>query len=217
MVEFTDSRIALYNGKQAISVAQQSSDEGEADDKNTLKGTNPVELYLQRQPALRVQWKPDIQRLGSESGPQLAQYLDEFFQEQHPDVRDDESLAVIGGLLQLAGHKNPRMRVLEVGGDAQGYKAKLWQSMLGKQTAFSQVRSWHVGTVHADTQEVLVQDDVEAPFDVLLVPRVSQYPSSISLPWLSVTDNTTHGTACNCGDQVPLDVDWRKQYRQSGF
>ena len=95
-----------------------------------------------------------------------------FVEQQHPDIRDDESLAVIGALLELAGHKNPRMRVLELDGDAQGYKAKMWLGMLGKDTAFSLCQSYDVGTL-SDDGELSIKDDAEGPFDVVVIPRVS--------------------------------------------
>lgn len=170
MVEFKDSRIALYNGKNAISVAQQTGDVETGDAIPNLG--NPLELYMQRQPTLRVMWEPDVLRLSPRLAAPLRKYVVDFVEKQHPDVRDDESLAVIGGLLSLAGHKNPRMRVLELGGDAEGYKAKLWQSMLGKHTAFSQVASWHAGTL-SEKGEISLPDGVEGPFDVVLIPKVS--------------------------------------------
>ena len=111
-------------------------------------------------------------RLSPEVAVQLREYVTDFVKQQHPDVRDDESLAVIGALLELAGHKNPRMRVLELGGDVQGYKAKQWLSMLGKKTAFSLCRSWHAGDL-GENGEVSIKDGVEGPFDVVVVPRVS--------------------------------------------
>lgn len=96
----------------------------------------------------------------------------DFVEEQHPDVRDDESLAVIGALLELAGHKTPRMRVLELGGDAQGYKAKQWLNMLGKETAFPLCRSWHAGDFN-ENGEISIKDNVQGPFDVVVLPKVS--------------------------------------------
>lgn len=105
---------------------------------------------------------------------QLREYVNDYVEQQHPDVRDDESLAVIGALLELAGHKNPRMRVLELGGDPQGYKAKQWLSILGNETAFSRCRSWNAGGLR-ENGEVSVIDDVEGPFDVVLIPRVRNH------------------------------------------
>ncbi|KAI0532874.1 polyketide synthase [Xylaria digitata] len=166
VVELIDSRIALCTGKNAVLVAGQSRDI----EASSSGDVNPLNLFLQRQPTLRIQWKPDILRLDSNSSSQLSRYLTEFLERQSADVRDDESLAVAGGLLELVGHKNPRMRVLEIGGDSEGYKAKLWQSMLGKQTAFSRVRSWHTVTLSHDGK-VSVEDGIEGPFDVVLVPK----------------------------------------------
>jgi hypothetical protein len=102
---------------------------------------------------------------------QLREYVDNYVEQQDPDVRDDESLAVIGALLKLVRHKNPRMRVLELGGDAYGYKAKQWLSMLGNEAAFSLCRSWHAGDV-SENGEVSIKDAAEGPFDVVMVPKV---------------------------------------------
>lgn len=91
-------------------------------------------------------------------------------------------MAVIGALLELAGHKNPRMRVLELGGDVQGYKAKQWMSMLGKETAFARCRSWHAGKL-GEKGEISIKDDVEGPFDVVLMPKVCN-PFQLLTMWI---------------------------------
>jgi hypothetical protein len=44
--------------------------------------------------------------------------------------------------------------------------------MLGKETAFSLCRSWHAGTL-TENGEITIKDDVEGPFEVLVVPKVS--------------------------------------------
>lgn len=111
-------------------------------------------------------------RLSPQAGPQLREYVADFVEQQHPDVRDDESMAAIGALLELAGHKTPRMRVLELSGDAQGYKAKQWLNMLGKETAFPLCRSWHAGDI-TENGEISINDNVEGTFDALVVPKVS--------------------------------------------
>ncbi|MCJ1468406.1 hypothetical protein MMC07_007034 [Pseudocyphellaria aurata] len=171
IVDFKDSRISLYTGKDAIAVAMQQSQAGVLDTGSASASlSNHLDLYMQRQPTLRVQWKPDVLRLSLEAGAQLRQYVVDFVEQQHPDVRDDESLAVIGALLQLAGHKTPRMRVLELGGDAQGYKAKQWLNMLGKETAFPLCRSWHTGDF-SENGEVSIKDNVEGPFEVVVLPK----------------------------------------------
>ncbi|KAI5854487.1 polyketide synthase [Durotheca rogersii] len=159
VVDFKGGRISLYTGKASAPSAQSDG-----------SGDNLRDLFMQRQPTLRIHWKPDIMRLGPEAEIQLREYVDAFVEQQHPDLRDDESLAVIGALLDLAGHKNPRMRVLELDGDTFGYKAKQWLSILDKETAFSRCRSWHPAKMNEDGN-ITVQDDAEGPFDVLLIPR----------------------------------------------
>ncbi|RYP19020.1 hypothetical protein DL765_003603 [Monosporascus sp. GIB2] len=134
VVDFRDSRISLYTGKYTTAIGQQQSQTGDSDTNSaSASSSNPLGLYTQRQPALRVQWKPDALRISPEAAVQLREYVADFVEQQHPDVRDDESLAVIGAILELAGHKNPRMRVLELGDDAQGHRTKQWLSMLARQ------------------------------------------------------------------------------------
>lgn len=67
-----------------------------------------------------MKWKPDVLRLSPDSEPSLRDYVADFVGQQCPDMQDDESQAVIGALVDLAGHKTPRMRVLELGGDGFG-------------------------------------------------------------------------------------------------
>lgn len=50
MVDFRDARIALYTGKNAIILADAAESNGTA-----VGLSNPTELYMQRQPTLRVQ------------------------------------------------------------------------------------------------------------------------------------------------------------------
>ncbi|KAI2618197.1 polyketide synthase [Hypoxylon sp. NC1633] len=156
VVDFKNARISLYTGKNT---AQNQSD-----------GDSFVEKYMQRQPTLRIHWKPDVLRLGPEAETRLKEYVAAFVDRQHPDMQDDESLAVIGALVDLVGHKTPRMRVLELGGDALGYKAKQWLGILDGETAFSRCRSWHAGELSEDGK-LSIEDGSEGPFDILLIPR----------------------------------------------
>jgi acyl transferase domain-containing protein len=155
VVDFKDARIALYTGKKV-----------DAPETNEL-----LDLYLKRQPTLRINWKPDVLRLGPSSESALREYIAAFVESQPEDMQDDETLAVIGALIDLAGHKTPRMRVLELGGDAQGYKAKQWQTILDGETAFARSKSWHSGDVDEDGVPT-ADDGSEGPYDVLLIPKV---------------------------------------------
>ncbi|KAF2177784.1 polyketide synthase [Zopfia rhizophila CBS 207.26] len=154
VVDFKDARISLYTGKK---IKQRATDD-------------PLAKYMERQPMLRINWKPDILRISSEVETQLRQYVATFVGRQRDDLLDDESLVVIGALIDLAGHKNPRMRVLELGGDAFGYKAKEWLNMLDADTAFSRCKSWVAGDVD-ESGEPSIQNGAEGPFEVLLIPK----------------------------------------------
>ncbi|CCT74960.1 probable polyketide synthase [Fusarium fujikuroi IMI 58289] len=157
VIDYTGLRVSLYTGKTATTVDQSTISQG---------GKNPPsDLYTQRNPTLRVTWKPDIQRLDPSGEDSMRSYITAFVDQQTEDVRDYESLSVMSALLDLAGHKNPRMRVLELGVDELVYKAKHWQSTLSKDTAFSRCRSWHVGTLTADGDVSLEPEDGKDPFD----------------------------------------------------
>ncbi|KAI0879957.1 polyketide synthase [Annulohypoxylon maeteangense] len=166
IVDFRGGRISLYTGKNT-SAEQQPG--GVSDGSNSDRHLSHV--YTQRQPTLRIRWKPDIQRLHPEGEVQLRNYIASFIDQQHMDMRDDESLAVIGALLDISGHKNPQMRVLELDGDSFGYKAKQWQSILDKDTAFSRCQSWNFGNMDEDGDILINRDGYEGTFDVALIPR----------------------------------------------
>ncbi|OTB12751.1 hypothetical protein K445DRAFT_65805 [Daldinia sp. EC12] len=158
VIDFRGGRISLYTGNKTEQT-ESSSDSLSAD------------LYTQRQPTLRIHWKPDVLRLRPEAEARLRDYVTSFVDQQQDDMRDDESLTVIGALLDLAGHKNPRIRVLELGGDTLGYKAKQWQSILDKETAFSRCRSWHSGSLTESGDISVEGEGDEDLYDVLLIPR----------------------------------------------
>nr|ALQ33041.1 putative polyketide synthase [Fusarium thapsinum] len=163
VMDYTGLRVALYTGKNATAVESSTISQGD--------NNPPMDMYTQRNPTLRVTWKPDIQRLDPSTEESLREYIAAFVDRQTEDLRDDKTLSVMGALLDLAGHKNPRIRVLELGGDGLGYKSKHWQSALSKDTAFSRCRSWHVGTLTANGDVSLEPDGEEGPYDVLLLPR----------------------------------------------
>lgn len=136
-----------------------------------LESTHDV-TNLERHPCLRVRWKPDIMRLDQGSESQLKDYIDEFILNQHPDLADDLTLSIIGALLDLAGHKTPSMRVLELGGGC-GCKTKEWLKLLDKGTTFPRLRSWERGDISGDGNIQLENEAAKGPFDVVLIPGVS--------------------------------------------
>ncbi|KAI1432421.1 polyketide synthase [Xylaria sp. CBS 124048] len=151
IVEIQGTRMSLYSG-------------------NSQASTGEFDKYMERQPTLRVLWKPDVLRLSRECEVPLVQYVAEFIEKQPADIRDDQSMAAIGALLDLAGHKNPRMRVLELGGDCVGYKAQHWKGVLDGETAFSRCKSWSTGEIDENGTPV-IPDGSEEPYDVLVIPK----------------------------------------------
>ncbi|KAI0533002.1 putative polyketide synthase [Xylaria digitata] len=157
-------RMSLYTGKAP---AQQSA------------GGSLNSLFLQRHPCLSVVWKPDISRLAvedSETGVALRKYISEFAAGQSVDMQDSERLLSLGALLDLAGHGNPRMRVLEIG---QGCQCISQQCLpiLGKDTAFPRCRAWLQGHLSDEHENKVVIDEADEqnpqPFDVILIHHLS--------------------------------------------
>ena len=178
-VQFQRVKMSEYTAK----VTASTTDEQVLDDE--LDGASSSST-LPRQPCLRVQWKPDISRcfqsplssLGSgmaatcTPNQAVASYIASFVDGCKPQqslqdgcssrvVQDEDDLgfffrASAGAVLDLAGHKNPRMRVLEVvaPADDEGERHNLktardwWQSgILGRESGFRRYSSWQVRTI----------------------------------------------------------------------
>ncbi|KAJ8125048.1 hypothetical protein O1611_g8592 [Lasiodiplodia mahajangana] len=97
--------------------------------------------HLERNPVMQVKWKPDITRLAADATPQLESYITGFIQQAAWTTSEDDITGIIGLLLDLAGHKNPRMRVARIGTGSEDV-ADHWQAMLGKGTPFPRLRYW---------------------------------------------------------------------------
>ncbi|KAI0146386.1 polyketide synthase [Xylariaceae sp. FL1272] len=125
----------------------------------------------QRHPCLRVQWKPDAHHLRPGSAQELQNYIAAFLQDQDPDVIDDKEVGVIGALLDLAGHKNPCLRVLEVG-EGCNNRSKKWLRLLDKDIAFPRCESWHTDAITADSSGLVVKDDGRGLFGTIIIPTL---------------------------------------------
>ncbi|KAK0622032.1 putative polyketide synthase [Bombardia bombarda] len=151
-IDIKGLRMTLYTGKAPV--AQSSS------------------LYLQRQPCLRITWKPDILRVRPGAETVLREYITKFAAEQSADMRDRESVPVFGALLDLAGHKMPRMRVLEVGEDC-ACTSKQCLELLGYETAFPRCRTWNKGSLNEEGEfvvEGVEEKNAAELFDVVVIP-----------------------------------------------
>jgi len=156
VVDMTDVRLSLYTGKM---------EEIETDD--------------ERHPTLRVNWKPDVLSLRPGFEPQLDRYIDTFISQQQPDLVDNETQVVIGALLDLIGHSNPRMRILELGADCD-CKPTNWLSLLHKETALPRIQSWNSGVL-GENGELTVSNGASGPFDAILISKVSLSPALVTI------------------------------------
>ena len=67
---------------------------------------------------------------------------------QEPDIAGNEIFARLAALLDIAGYKNPRMRVLELGGPDNQSGAAIWPCLLGRElSVFCRYQSWTAGTL----------------------------------------------------------------------
>ncbi|TVY25497.1 Reducing polyketide synthase [Lachnellula hyalina] len=153
VVDMKDVRLSLYTGKMGDVKPSDS-------------------IHLERHPILRVNWKPDVLSLHPGAEPQLDRYIDTFISRQQPDLVDNETQAAIGALLDLAGHSNPRMRVLELGPDCD-CKPTNWLSLLHKDTSLPRIQSWNTGSL-ADNGDLTVRNGASGPFDTILVSKLAE-------------------------------------------
>ncbi|KAI1775109.1 polyketide synthase-like protein [Hypoxylon cercidicola] len=124
-----------------------------------------IDPHLERNPVLRVEWKPDITRLGPEDKPWLEAYVAGLIQQHAPTTADREIPAIIGILLDLVGHKNPRMRVARVGDDSKDVDN--WLDTLGNGTALPRLHAWK-SIRPGDIDQLVVEGSAPDTFDVLI-------------------------------------------------
>lgn len=119
LITMSDVRLSEYNGKTATSQPET------------------------RNPCLRVVWKPDITRIDAGNITALDDYVDHFVSSRG-DFEDRLLVGRVGAVLDLAGHKNARINVLEL--DAyHNNRTEDWLEVLGNQTEFPLYKSWSVG------------------------------------------------------------------------
>lgn len=133
-----------------------------------------------RHPMLRVLWKPDVYGLGMMRPDRFTEYLDGFVNEAHSDV-DDEGLLKMAASLNLLTHKNPTLKILELGNDINEITDATLDLLLAK-TDFKRLSSYTRGTFNEDGELVgglvdLSSFDcqekaaiVDKKFDLILLP-----------------------------------------------
>jgi acyl transferase domain-containing protein len=163
VIDLQDVRLAQYNGKQV----------------RPFQGRQTI--FEKRYPCLEVQWKPDIQRLAVGAEDAVREYVADFVQKLPPDLVDSTGLPVIAALVDLAGHRLPRMRILELGSSECFCRTKHLLNLLDKETAFPRCRSWDKGAIEANG-DVTVKDGTDEPYDLVLVAEVRSKSESPLCP-----------------------------------
>lgn len=125
-------------------------------------------IHRNRQPGLRMKWKPDLSRLRSDTAQHLLDYFSSSFSTHTTSdiFSEDNVSAVIGALLDLAGHKNASINVLEITGSLSNERDQ-WCELLGKGETFPRYKSWNTASFDDDGR-LIVDSDRDGPFDVVV-------------------------------------------------
>ncbi|KAI1261843.1 reducing type I polyketide synthase 10 [Xylariaceae sp. FL1019] len=111
-----------------------------------------------RHPVLRVLWKPDVHGLGELMMPEAAQeYAQKFADEAHSPVADTDLLKM-GALLDLFAHKDPTLRILELGNVSHELTLAILE-LLSSQTDFKRLATYH--TAHLAAEDELLGGEVD--------------------------------------------------------
>jgi acyl transferase domain-containing protein len=143
ILNFKGVRMSLYIGKNA--------DKGDKD-----------EADLPRQPCLRALFKPDISRLfiGKESA--INDYIQDFVKDSTSYSMEEDYSSSIEALVDLAGHRKPDMRAIEI--HSQNYSGvKRWLQILDGDTGFPRSQSWW-SAILDETGKIQMEEDGAGPF-----------------------------------------------------
>ncbi|KAI0096597.1 polyketide synthase-like protein [Nemania sp. FL0031] len=123
-----------------------------------------------RHTTFKICWKPDIGRLTLEDAETLGSQIESIIQRSNPTSLEEEVAITFGFLLDLAGHKNPRMRVLEIGASDERAR-NAWLKMLGQDTDFARLQSWDA--IDSSTTSDSLRDKVTGTADNVLVSHLN--------------------------------------------
>jgi acyl transferase domain-containing protein len=101
-----------------------------------------------RHPVLRVLWKPDVHGLGLMTASAAQEYAQKFADEAHSPVEDTDLLK-LGAMLDLFAHKDPVLRILEVGNGSQDLTLAVLE-LLKSQTDFKRLATYTTAQLNAD-------------------------------------------------------------------
>jgi len=153
LVDLKNVRLSLYSGKVAAEPVEQMADQ-------------------QRQPCLRIQWKPDLYRLRADLGDNLVASIKKTAEDISSDLSvGDESLRLLRAVIDLAAHKSPQLRVLELG-DGTSSEIRNCIDRLSKDTGFARYKSWHKASVDEEGN-LRLGNGTSGLYDLIISAEVS--------------------------------------------
>ncbi|KAI0401620.1 reducing type I polyketide synthase 10 [Xylaria palmicola] len=139
-----------------------------------------------RHPVLRVLWKPDPFGLGPLSDECAQRHLDHFVEEANSPLADANILK-LGSVLDLLAHKNPRLRILELGNDIHDITLAAL-TLMASETEFKRMSTYSTaafaedgslsgGLVDFETGERCEQPGpvAQGAFDLVLIPVAGEW------------------------------------------
>lgn len=97
-----------------------------------------------RHPVLRVLWKPDPFGLGYMDEELVQRHFDHFVEEANSPLADVNVLK-LGSILDVLAHKNPRLRILELGNDIHDITSAAL-TLLAAESDFKRMTSYSTAT-----------------------------------------------------------------------
>lgn len=161
---------------------------------------------LERNPTLRILWKPNISKISSEDSQVFAGYLDRFASFL-PKQLADSGLAYLAGALDLVTHHNGRMKILQLDDDGENALGDLMDQLsIGNSPKHFETYTRASMTPDGELLRYDIPSEArlstgkmesrrikpEFNFDMVLAPSVS-LPSAYSM-----TDDTNPSTASSC-------------------
>ncbi|KAI0147403.1 reducing type I polyketide synthase 10 [Xylariaceae sp. FL1272] len=101
-----------------------------------------------RHPVLRVLWKPDVHGLGLMTPEAAQEHAQKFADEAHSPV-SDKDLLKMGAILDLFAHKNPCLRILELGNPSHDLTLAILE-LLSSQADFKRLSTYSTADVSAE-------------------------------------------------------------------
>jgi acyl transferase domain-containing protein/NADPH:quinone reductase-like Zn-dependent oxidoreductase len=144
------------------------------------------DLDDKRHPVLRVLWKPDPYGLGYMANEAAQRHFDHFISEANSPVADNNVLK-LGALLDVLAHKNPRLRILELGNETHEITLAAL-TLLAVESDFKRMDSYSTGAfaedgslsgglVDLETSERCSEPRAldKGAFDLILMPTVGSW------------------------------------------